>query len=512
MIKQKKTHVIRLLSHKNLEREVHIYGYHYSSRTHLLLIIGVLTGSIAIGLIFRLSAPFVFAVVVFSLFMLPLLILSMYQRMYEQKRFSEAGQYVDQMLYSFLKHQKIYTSLKDCMRVMKEGEMYDVMKQAVFHIDRGVADSDAGVLREALALIEAAYPAEKIQTADELMLRVEERGGEFENSIHLLLQDADVWKRGRYRLQAEKKKRHVEAVLCIIFSTFLCGAVLYALNWAGTLFPSAGTFDIFSYRVVQLTSTILIIFHLFVFYKSSKNLTADWLSHQEGEDEKLVLSGYETVMHYDPDKERRKSMLFFAPFFVVAVAGMFFGKMFLAVLFLGLAVFFLFQHRIGYKLAKDTVKRELYVRFPQWLMDLALLMQNNNVYVSLAKSRENSTELFASELDALLLRIENTPDEVETYTGFFGEFEIPEIISCMQMLYAVAENGNGDVNAQVDHLIRRIHEMQEQQQTAAGEHAKFKMDLLFSYPMAAACGKMAVDMTFGMVVMLAMLGSMQLGG
>ena len=218
------------------------------------------------------------------------------------------------------------------------------------------------------------------------------------------------------------------------------------------------------------------------------------------------------VMHYDPDKERRKSMLFFAPFFVAAVAGMFFGKMLLAVLFLGLAVFFLFQHRIGYKLAKNTVKRELYVRFPQWLMDLALLMQNNNVYVSLAKSRENSTELFASELDTLLLRIENTPDEVEAYTGFFGEFEIPEIISCMQMLYAVAENGNGDVNAQVDHLIRRIHEMQEQQQTAAGEHAKFKMDLLFSYPMAAACGKMAVDMTFGMVVMLAMLGSMQLGG
>ena len=36
--------------------------------------------------------------------------------------------------------------------------------------------------------------------------------------------------------------------------------------------------------------------------------------------------------------------------------------------------------------------------------------------------------------------------------------------------------------------------------------------MVFSYPMAAACAKMAVDMTFGMVVMLAMLGSMQLGG
>ena len=172
----------------------------------------------------------------------------------------------------------------------------------------------------------------------------------------------------------------------------------------------------------------------------------------------------------------------------------------------------LFQHRIGYKLAKDTVRRELYVRFPQWLMDLALLMQSNNVYVSLRKSRENAAELFASQLDELLRRIEEKPDDVESYTAFFGEFEIPEITSCMQMLYAVAENGNGDVDAQVEHLIRRIHEMQEQIQEASGEHAKFKMDMVFSYPLAAACAKMAVDMTFGMVVMLAMLGSMQLGG
>lgn len=503
---------LRLLSHKNLEREVHIYGYHYSSKTHLLLIIGVLTGSIALGLIFKLSPQFVLAVVISALLILPLLILSMYKRMYEQKRFSEAGQYVDQMLYSFLKHQKIYASLKDCMRVMKEGGMYDVMKQAVSHIDRGVADSDDGVLREALALIETAYPAEKIQTANELMLRVEERGGEFEHSVNLLLQDADVWKRSRYKLQAEKKQRHVEAVLCILFSTFLCCAVLYALNWAGTLFPSNKTFDIFSYDIVQFTSTILIIFHLFVFYKSSKNLTADWLLDREGENEKLVLSSYETVMNYEPDKERKKSLLFAAPVLVAAVACMFFGKMLSAVVCLGIAVLFMFQHRIGYKLAKDTVRGELYVRFPQWLMDLALLMQNNNVYVSLKKSRENAPELFVPQLDELLLRIEDAPDDVESYTGFFGIFEIPEITSCMQMLYAVAENGNGDVDVQVEHLIRRIHEMQKQVQEAAGDHAKFKMDIVFSYPMAAACIKMAVDMTFGMVVMLTMLGSMQLGG
>lgn len=511
-MKKKKIRVLRLLSHKNLEREVHIYGYHYSSKTHMLLIVGVLTGSVALGLVFRLKAPYVLAVVLAALFLLPILILLMYQRMYEQKRFLEAGEYVDQMLYSFLKHQKIYEALKDCMRVMKEGQMYEALKRAVAHIDRGVADTDAGVLREALALVEESYPCEKIQVADEFMLRVEERGGEYEHSISLLLQDTEIWRRSSYALQADKKQRHIEVVLCVLFSTVLCSAVLYALNWAGSLFPGVGDFDIFSYGLIQVSSTFLIIFHLFVFYKSSKSLTADWLEDKEEGNETLVLSSYRTVMNYDEEKERKKSLIFAAPFFIAALPLILFSKPVPAVLCLLAAVFLLFQHRIGYRLASKTVEKELYVRFPQWMMDLALLMQNNNVYVSLQKSMENVSELFLPELQTLLERIEERPEDVESYTVFFGKFGIREITSCMQMLYAAAETGNGDVGTQVENLILRIQKMQENARKASGERAKFKLDMIFSYPVAAACAKMAVDMTFGMVIMLAMLGNMQLGG
>lgn len=511
-MKKKKIHVLRLLSHKNLEREVHIYGYHYSSKTHMLLIVGVLAGSIALGLVFRLQAPYVFAVVLAALFLLPVLILLMYQRMYEQKRFSEAGEYVEQMLYSFLKHQKIYAALKDCMRVMKEGQMYEALKRAVAHIDRGVADTDAGVLREALALVEENYPCEKIQAADEFMLRVEERGGEFEHSISLLLQDTEVWRRSCYALQAEKKQRHIEVVLCVLFSTILCGAVLYALNWAGALFPGVGGFDIFSYSLIQISSVFLIIFHLFVFYKSSKSLTADWLEDERKGNDALILSSYETVMNYNQEKERKKSLIFAAPFFIAVVPLIIFSKTVPAVLCLVISIFLLFQHRIGYQIARESVEKELYVRFPQWMMDLALLMQNNNVYVSLQKSMENVSELFLPELQALLCRIEENPENVESYTAFFGKFRIREITSCMQMLYAAAETGNGDVSTQVENLILRIQEMQENARKVSGERAKFKLDMIFSYPMAAACAKMAVDMTFGMVIMLSMLGNMQLGG
>ena len=511
-MKKKRTHVLKYLNHKNLQREVHSYGYHYSVKTHRLLIFAALMGSIALGWIFQLSPPFIAAILVSALLIFPLLILAMYHRMYEQKRFGEAGQYVEQVLYCFLKNQKIYVALKECLMVFREGQMHDALLLAIAHMDEGMADSDRGILREALNYVEEAYPCGKIQTVNEFMLHVEERGGEFEASAQLLLMDTNVWQKDGYELQTQKKQRHTEVVLCILVSTVLCAVVLRSLNWAGTLFPGAAAFNIYSYYIIQFTSTALIIFNLFVFYKSSCSLSADWLKTQAGKEDALALSGYRTVMEFDEAKERKKSLLYAAPFFIASVPLYFFSKTVLAICCICLSIFLLFQHKIGYQLAKNTVERELYLVFPRWLMDMALLLQNNNVYVAVEKSCVTAPELLKPELLKLLARIEEHPEEVDSYTQFFQKFEIHEIASCMQMLFVVSETGNGDVKQHMENLTERIFHMQEDARKLADEHAKFKMDVIFSYPMAATCIKMAVDMTFGMVVMLAMLGNMNMGG
>ena len=44
-----------LLNPRNLEREVHIYGYHFSWKAHSLWILGALLGSGLLGMIFRLE-------------------------------------------------------------------------------------------------------------------------------------------------------------------------------------------------------------------------------------------------------------------------------------------------------------------------------------------------------------------------------------------------------------------------------------------------------------------------
>lgn len=501
----RRVHTLKLLNPKYLQREVHMYGYHYSAVTHVICIFSILASSVALGMLFRLPPIFVFAILLAAVLIFPLLILSMYRKMYEQKRFFEAGQYVEQVLYSFLKNQKVYMAFKDCLLVLQEGGMHDVLEEALIHLETGVAKTKEGVLREAFTMIETAYPSEKIKAVDDFMLNVEERGGEFEESAALLLEDTSIWRKERYALQAKKKQCHIETLLCILFSTMLCVGVLYALNWSGNLIKNNASFQIFSYPFVQITSTIFIIFNMLVFYKSSKGQETDWMQNDRKREEKLALADYEMVMHYDKQKEKRKSILLSLPFFAVAFACLFLQKTVVVMLCISGGIFFLFQDRIGYRLAKSSVERELMIEIPGWLMDFSLLLQNNNVYVSLQKSYDNATELLKPEIKDLLLRIEERPQDVRSYTAFFEKFEVHEICSCMQMLYALSETGNGDVQTQIKHLIESIYKMRKEAGELETEHVKMRAGANFFYPIAAVCVKMTIDMTFGMTAMLAML-------
>ena len=82
----------------------------------------------------------------------------------------------------------------------------------------------------------------------------------------------------------------------------------------------------------------------------------------------------------------------------------------------------------------------------------------------------------------------------------------------MQMLYALSATGNGDGQAQIKSLVESIYKMREDAQHLYGERTTMRAGVNFFYPMAAACVKMTVDMTFGMVTMIAMLGSLRMGG
>jgi hypothetical protein len=458
----------------NLAKEVDVYGYHFSWKEHVVTLVLSCLGICGIGVLYRLHTAYLILLLLAVAVMLPYLIADSYKRMYEQKRFADVTSYMEQMLYSFQKTGKTVGAWKETVLLFEDGQMRNAIEAAIAHVEDGRPESEQGILREAMERIEQNYGCTKLSTVHELLLDTEEQGGDVEDAVLLLLEDIENWKKRGYRLHAEKKKYHEDNVVSIVISALLCAVALYVLLRMQELFPSAST-SIFDLTVIQISSTVFLLFLLLVYAKSSRSMTDDWLGNEGMEDSDYIMKSYDKVMRYE-EWDGQGSVA---------------HKLF----------------RGGYRIAKQDVTEELYRVLPEWFMKLLLLLQNNNVQVALVRSSDERTSpLLKRELSMLSERMEEYPEQLSTYTSFFRRFDVPEIASCMKMLHAVSESGTGNVAVQMTHLLARVHQMQDRADELQNESMAFRMKLMFSYSVVAATGKLLFDMTVGMVVMMQMIG------
>lgn len=499
---------LKLLNPKNLEKEVHRYGYHWTWKSQAALTAGALLGMGIVGFVFQLQAGFLAVIMAAMIFLLPVLVLDVFLKMFEQKRFSDAATYMEQMLYSFQKSEKVLLALKETRELFEDGQMRQVIQEAVWYIERGQAKTEGGMLKEALSIIERAYSCTKLRMVHELLISAETYGGETEQSVMLLLEDLELWKRRGYQLQRDKKTSHRDNIISIVVATVLCAVALYVLDAMKGLFVTAAPFEIFQVPVIQYSSLFFLLFSLFVFAKSTRNLNRNWLKEEGVREEKQVMESYRTVMEYDERREKRKSLLWAAPFLTGAAAGFLLRKEWIGILCLGIACFLLVQHKTGYSLAKKDVTEALYLVFPQWLMEIALLLQGNNVQVSIGKSIPAAPEILKPELEKLMERLQREPERLASYTDFCKEFDIPEAASCMKMLHAISEAGTGKAEIQIHELMKRVSEMQAKADEIRNRNISFQMKMIFAYPVIAATIKLLIDLTVGMLYMFRMLGGM----
>ena len=507
--RKRKDSVLRLLNPKYLQKEVHVYGYNFSQKSHLGMIACVLIGAIAIGMLFKLSVPLITSIGVVGIIILPVMILDMYKRMYQQKRFDEVGQYMEQVVRAFQKEQKIYASLIECEKIFEPGRMKEVLRQAIDAIKQ------SKTAQEALAIIEANYTCDKIHATHEFLLNAEEHGGtnDFFESSNMLIRDNSMWIRRGYTYHSQRKQQYTDTLLGILVATILCAVVLYVLNYIGTVLRDLTSgFDIFSQPFIQFSSILYVFFAIGIVLKSSHKLTDDWLKDNQVVNEELLTNDYETVMNYDEKKSSKKSLVWAAPFLIGGLLSYLFVSKILCAVMLMLAVFMLVQHKVGYAIALNTIKEELGNAIPIWFMDLNLLLHHNTVYVALQKSYDNADIIIKKELDCLFDELDKTPDSVEPYLRFCNKFQIPEISGCMKMLYSVSEQGIGDKKMQLDNFIGSVYEMQSRADEKRKENMELKYQRFFFYPIAITTLKMAGDLTYGIMLALSLMSSIHIGG
>ncbi len=496
--KQKKRGGMRYLFHPlALQREISGYGYRFPMGRYALLVLAALAGAVGCGRLFSLRWYLTALVAAACVCALPSLILDGYRQKREHKRFLDVSDYMEQILYSFRTEQKIVSALKDTMELFAEGRMRQTIEKAIAYIEQGSYQRD--LYREALGIIEDEYPGGRLPAVHEYLRTVESNGGACGDGIDLLLQDKAVWADNVLLLQEDKKAARTR----VVFSLAVTVALAAIFHVVYRSMPQQ--YSIVSHPAVQAGATLLLLADVWIFRRASGEMAKSWILQEDLEEEEKMARYYRMVTEYDPKKERKKSAAAGAAAFLLAGIAQIAGHPFVALAAAGAGIFAFNQHKLGYNVAYGKVVREINRVFPSWLMEMALLLQGNNVQVSIEKTVDHAPAILKGELQRLSDSLKRKPDALEPYLDFLGMFQLSSVQSSMKMLYAISESGSGDAQAQIRILVQRNSKLLDKAEKMANEKSLAGISGIFYLPQVTVSLQTMANMAVFMLVFLGQL-------
>lgn len=405
-----------------------------------------------------------------------------------QQKFYEVSLYLDTILYSFVKEEKVESAIRDVSQTLPKGPMKTLVQQAWEYLE--MTFDKVEVLEESLAMVEKEYGCKRIHDVHQFMVHVEYYGGEVEKPVSLLLSDKSRWEQRIKANMAHRKKKLVDVILSVATSLLICGAILYL--------PILDM-DISGEPLVQICSLIVIGINDLIVLKAQKYLMVDWLNIQLTESDEYYEKKMEEFQNYDEVGEKRRSLILGCVGIFASIVCFIFAEEWVVVFMLLLTLFFFQQHQVGKGIMRKNLVAEIKYAFPNWLLDIVLLLQSENVYVALEKSKAHVPGVLRKELYLLMERLEMEPESSEPYHKFLQDFAIPEVDSAMGILYSLSIGNSTNANKQISELVEKNLELLDITETELLESSTSGMYALFLLPVVVASFKLVVDMVFLML-------------
>ena len=405
-----------------------------------------------------------------------------------KNRFYDVSSYLDTLLYSFLKEEKVVLAVWDVGQTLPQGTMKSLVEKAVDYMQ--MTFDEIAVLQEGLRMIEREYPCQRLRDVHQFMLHVEYYGGEIEKPVTLLLADKARWERRIQEAIAQRNKQFIDVVLSVTAALMICGAIVYL---------PVMNMDISQEWVVQIFAVLVVMINDCIVYKAQKFLMVDWIQIQLTENDEYYVKKMQELREYNEKKEKRRSVLLGMIGVLLTFVCALMGNEWLVVLGLLLTLLFLNQHRVGKSLMRKNLIKQIKYAFPNWLLDIVLLLQSENVQVALQKSKEHVPGVLREELSQLIKRLEEQPESSEPYHLFLKDFAIPEVHSAMGILYSLSIGNSGNADKQISELVEKNLALLDDTERALLKSSTSGMYVLFLLPVVVASFKLIVDMVFLML-------------
>lgn len=479
-----------------LNAEIRHYGYSFSVRSYIRYLMAVCLGIMVFSWLLGLKPAWILLVMVATVLFVPGVLVLAYRNLYEEKRFEDVGAYLEQLLYSFKRRAKILTALEETQLLFsrEESVMAGVIEEAVTYIR--TAHTNGDIYQEAFEIIEKEYGCKRLLKVHRVLRRVEQSGGDPDASLEILLQDRKMWIDRIYEMWQEKKNIKVKVTIGVGLSLLICVMSTWML-------PEE--FDVTGNFISQTVTAATLILNMLIWYLAQRWLSGSLLHAEEQEEAPGILKKYRYLKEADRKKQETKWRIMAGCFMAAVILAAVQGQIKAAVMLAGVAIWSAGGERRKYRSAVKAVSRQVEKQFPEWMMDMSLRLQTDNVHVSLRKTISEAPTILREELKMLVKKIEQQPNSLRPYLEFMKELRLPDVLSAMKILYSMAEFGTEDMRKQIEVLVQRNTVMLDKAERIRQEDRMSGVGFMILLPMVTGVLKMLVDLALVIYGILAVV-------
>lgn len=479
----------RLLNFRNLNTHIQKYGYNYSFGKYMVFIVILMALTVLSSHFFKMQLGYTTLLAMWSIFLLPIIIISQIRFLYNNKRFDEMTTYLQEAMPIFETNPKILYCLKEVADLYENGsQMKKTLQKAIDCIEKQTSGTQTqDIYAKGLSIIEKEYPCSRIASLHRLMLTVENQNSEdYHDSLSDLSEDVRAWITRTYAYQLDLKNLKNQFNIVVGLTIFVAALIVNILPDILTSFVSNPIYQVVT--MLMLGSFIL----MFVIVQSKLN--GQWLVNDIEKDDRKILRSIHLIENWDSEKKKKESMILAGICSVIPVIGFIMSNRNVIIIgVISVAVMY-FWNDLQYKSAFASVKKEIEKNFPIWLRDVSLNMHNLVVTRALKQSLVTAPTVIQYYLNELIGEIEKDPVTIRPYNNFLKKFYIPDVNSAMKSLYSIKMNSSQEASKKISDLILRNQDMMEKSEQIRNKNNLTGVTLLGYLPMIIGCGKMIIDM------------------
>lgn len=496
--KKAKKNKKRIMSLKAMFDEIESYGYHYSFKqflTQLLMVWGIMGVA---AYFYKLKLIPIILLIILGAILTPVMILAQQRYKYENQKFDDAGDYLQQMATSFLKSRKIRDSLAETAIILQGRRIHDALIDAIDYLDNR---QSATLFEDAFAIIEEEYGCEKMKALHAFLIKVEKEGGEFEDTLNLMINDNQSWIQRTYIYQGRRKSTHMAILMGIILAIIMCG-VLNAYIPDNLEFVTNSNGDvghislaIYDFTIYQVVSTIYLGIMVGIYTLTQTVMQGSWLKDKGIRKDKEIVKDWVYYRDFDIKFERKKYAVWFVVFMFVAVIAYFVLKQpTFALIFAFCAVYYITMPKRKLRSTKKRLERDLQKAFPDWVRDVSISLNSQTVHNAIMASEEKTPTVMKPAVRRLIEEFSEDPVSYVPWANFLAEFDVPEIKSASRMFYSINELSGKSAKEQINILINRnTRAVQEADEKKADDEITM-LGYMVALPLAVSIFKLIVDL------------------